>query len=38
MEIDNVIFQELENFGKRTFFKIALEKFWISVLQNSKIS
>ena len=26
-EIDNAIFQDLENFGKGTFFRMATEKF-----------
>jgi len=29
MEIDNVILQDLESFGKGRIFKMAMEKFWI---------
>ena len=32
MEIENAIFQNLENFGKCKFFYMAMEKFWIYVL------
>ena len=38
MEIDSEIFQHLESFGKEKFFKMAMEKFWIFVWENSKIS
>ena len=31
MEIDDAIFQDLESFGKESFFKLAMEKFWIFV-------
>ena len=34
MEIDNTIFQDLEIFGKETFFNMAMEKFWNSCLEN----
>ena len=36
MEVDNAIFQDLESFVKRRFFKMAMEKFWIFVWKNSK--
>ena len=36
--IDNAIFQNLESFGKDKFLEIAMEKFWIFVWENSKIS
>ena len=44
MEIDNVIFQHLESFGKtqnnnsyfENILKIAIEEFWIFVLENYK--
>ena len=29
MEIDNVIFQDLENFAKGSLFEMAIEKLWI---------
>ena len=29
IEIENVIFQDLESFGKERVFKIFMEKFWI---------
>ena len=38
MENDNVIFQDLERFGKGMFFKMAMEKSWIFLCENSKIS
>ena len=38
MEIDNVTFQDLEGFEKEKVFKMAMEKFWIFVWENSKIS
>ena len=38
MEISNAIFQNLKSFGKETFFKIAMEKFWIFVCENAEIS
>ena len=38
MEIDNAIFQDLERFEKERFFRTAVEKFWIFVWRNSKIS
>ena len=31
MKIDNAIFRDLESFGKREVFKMAIEKFWILV-------
>ena len=31
MEIGSSIFQDLENFGKGKFFKMAMEKLWIFV-------
>ena len=31
MEIDNAVSQDLGSFGKRRFFKMALEKIWIFV-------
>ena len=37
MENDNTIFQDLERFGKETFFKKAIENFCIFVWENSKI-
>ena len=36
VEIENSIFQDLESFGKERIFKMAMEKFWISVWENSK--
>jgi len=36
MEIENVFFQDLENFGKGRIFKMAMEMFWIFVRKNSK--
>ena len=33
MEIDNVIFPDLETLGKEKFFKLAREKSWIFVWQ-----
>ena len=37
MEIENAIFQDLKSFGKkRGLFKMAMEKFWIFDLKNSK--
>ena len=38
IEIDNVIFQDLKSFENERFFKMAMEKFWILVWGNSKIS
>ena len=38
MDIDNAVSQDLGSFGKRRFFKMALEKMWIFVWENSKIS
>ena len=38
MEIDSAIFQDLGSFGKEKFFKMAMEKCWIFVWGNSKIS
>ena len=35
MEIDSTIFQDLESFGNREVFKIAMEKFWIFDWENS---
>ena len=35
MEIENAIFQDLENFGKR-IFEMAVEKFWTFVWKNHK--
>jgi len=29
MEIDNVIFHDMDSFGKGKFFKISIEMFWI---------
>ena len=29
MEIDNVIFQDLESLGREIFFKMAMEKSWV---------
>ena len=29
MEIENAIFQDLENFEKERIFKMVMEKFWI---------
>ena len=34
-EIDNAIFQDLRSFGKGRFFKMAMEKLWIFVWENS---
>ena len=36
MEIENAIFQDLENFGKERITKLAMEKFWIFVWKNSE--
>ena len=36
LEIDYAIFQDLESFGKERIFRMAMEKFWIVVLKNSK--
>ena len=36
MEVENAIFQDLENFGEKTAFKIAMEKFWIFAWKNTK--
>ena len=38
MEIKSVIFQDLESFGKGEFFKMAIEKYWIFVWENTTIS
>ena len=38
MEIDTAIFQDLENFEKDKFLKLAMEAFWIFAWENSKIS
>ena len=38
MEIDDVIFQDVESFGKEKFIKMARAKFWIFVWEHSKIS
>ena len=38
MEFDNTIFQDLKGFGKEKFFKMAMEKFWIFVLENYQLS
>ena len=35
MEIDKVIFQDLESIGQGTFLKIAMENFWSFVCENS---
>ena len=37
-EIDNVILQDLESFCKERCFEMAMEKFWIFVWKNSKVS
>ena len=37
MEPVNIIFQDLENCSKGMFFKMATEKFWSFVWENSKI-
>ena len=37
MELDNAIFQDLESFSKKKFFKMVMERFWI-FWENSKIS
>ena len=36
-EIDITIFQDLESLGKKKFFKMVMEKFWIFVWKSSKI-
>ena len=36
MEIENTILQDLESFGKKRSFKMAMEEFWIFVWKNSK--
>ena len=38
MEVDKDIFQDLKYFGKERYFKMAIERFWISVSETSKIS
>ena len=38
MEINNAIFQDLQRSGKEKFLKLAMEKFWIFVWENSKVS
>ena len=38
MEIDDTIFQDLGSFGKGRIFKMAMEKLWIFVWENSRIS
>ena len=38
LEIENAIFQDLENFVKEMIFKMAMEELWICVWKNSKIS
>ena len=38
MEIDNSLFQDMESYGKERFFKMAMEKRWIFVWENSMIS
>ena len=38
MEIDNAIFQDVESFGKERFFKMAVEKFWIFLWEDSSRS
>ena len=35
MEIENAIFQDLENFGKR-IFEMTMENFWTFVRKNHK--
>ena len=37
MEIDNALFQDLENLRKEKFFKMAMKMFWIFVWKNSRI-
>ena len=37
-KIYNAIFQDLENFRKKRFFKLTMEKFWIFVYGSSRIS
>ena len=37
MEIDYAIFQDLESFGKKEFFNMAMEEFLIFVGENPKI-
>ena len=38
MEIDYAIYQDLDSFGREKFFKMAMEKFWIFVWENCRIS
>ena len=38
MEIDNAIFQDVESFGKERFSKMAMEKCWIFLWEDSSIS
>ena len=38
MKVDNAIFQDVESFVKRKFVDVTMEKFWIFVWENSKIS
>ena len=35
MESDSAVFQDLESSGKRRFLKMAMEKFWVFVLETS---
>jgi len=38
MEVNNAIFLDLAIFGRKRFFKMAIEKLWTFVWGNSKIS
>ena len=38
MEINSAIFQDLESFVKEKYFNMAMERFWIIVLESSKTS
>ena len=38
VEICNAVFQDMKSIGKKRFVKISMEKLWIFVWGNSKIS